>query len=134
MLGEMVCELRGKVTGRRILPHEGMIKIELSTDASGKVLGIEAIDMTTFENIMKPGGIIFGMGQGAIMGKGGEMGMYYVNGVGKMTGKGTGATFRGALYMMSQTPKWSALNGIALIYEYETDENGNTHVKAWEWK
>jgi len=135
MLGEMVCDLRGKITGRRVIPyHEGGMKMEVSTEQTGKVLGVDVMDMTTYETMMKPGGVLFGMGQGMTMGKGGEMGMYYANGVGKMTGKGSGVSFRGALYMMSQSPKWASLNGAALVFEYEADENGNVRIKAWEWK
>ncbi len=135
MLGELVVDLKGAVKGRRVIPHhEGGIKFEISTEQSGKVLGVDVIDMTTYEAMMKPGGILFGMGQGATMGKGGEMAMYHANGVGKMTGKGSAVSFRGALYMMSQSPKWASLNGTALIFEYEEDEQGNTRTKAWEWK
>ena len=133
MLGNKVCELKGKVTGRRVIPHhEGMIKMEISTEQTGTVLGVEVMDMTTYEAVMKPGGILWGMGQGATMGKGGEMGMYHASGIGKMMGMKS--SFRGVLYFMSQSPKWMPLNGIPLVYEYEADENGNIHIQAWEWK
>jgi hypothetical protein len=135
MLGELVCELKGKVKVRRVLPHhEGGMKVEVSTESSGKLLGVDVTDMTTYEATMQPGGFLFGMGQGATLGKGGEMAMYRANGVGKMTGKGSAVSFRGALYMMSPSPRWASLNGTALVFEYEEDENGNTGVKVWEWK
>jgi hypothetical protein len=135
MLGELVEDLKGRVTCRRVLSHhEGGLKMELTIEQTGKSLGVEVMDMTTFETVMKPGGIMFGIGQGVTMGKGGEMAMYHANGVGKMTGKGSASSFRGALYVMTQSPKWASLNGIPLVFEYEEDENGNTRVKSWEWK
>ena len=135
MLGELVCDFKGRLTCRRILPHQdGGMKMELSMEETGKILGVEVMDMTTFETTMKPGGIMFGIGQGVTMGKGGEMALYHANGVGKKTGKGSASSFRGVLYLTTQSPKWASLNGTALVFEYEADENGNTRVQAWEWK
>jgi hypothetical protein len=30
--------------------------------------------------------------------------------------------------------KWSRLNKIAAVFEYELDAEGNTHCEYWEWK
>jgi hypothetical protein len=30
--------------------------------------------------------------------------------------------------------RWARLNGIAAVFEYETDETGNATAKLWEWK
>ena len=43
-------------------------------------------------------------------------------------------SWRGALYVQTASPKLARLNSVALVYEYEVDENGNAHGKAWEWK
>jgi hypothetical protein len=43
MLGELIGEERGKLTGLRVLPHEGSgPKVEVTFRASGKMLGIDA--------------------------------------------------------------------------------------------
>ncbi|MDD1718349.1 MAG: hypothetical protein LUO88_04660 [Methanoregulaceae archaeon] len=135
MLGEMVGEFKGKITGRRVLPlHEMDPKIEVSVERKGRLLGVEAMEMVTFWSIRKPGGVLYGEGQGALMSNEGEMGVYHATGVGKSGGRGTSTMLRGVLYPHSRSPKWVSLNGVALVYEYESDENGNTHVKLWEWK
>jgi len=36
--------------------------------------------------------------------------------------------------VQTASPKLARLNSVALVYEYEVDENGNAHVKGWEWK
>ena len=64
----------------------------------------------------------------------GEMAWYKATGTMKMEKKGPMPVWRGVLYIQSPTPKWSALNGKAIVYEYEMDENENTHVKLWGWK
>ena len=43
MLGELVGEERGKLTGLRVLPHEGSgPKVEVTFQASGKMLETDA--------------------------------------------------------------------------------------------
>ena len=31
-------------------------------------------------------------------------------------------------------PKWSRLNNVAGLFEYEVDAEGNTRSEFWEWK
>jgi hypothetical protein len=31
-------------------------------------------------------------------------------------------------------PKWTRLNKVAVLFEYEIDADGNTHSKCWERK
>jgi hypothetical protein len=52
------------------------------------------------------------------------------SGTAKMQGAMPG--WRGVLYFQSSTPKWGVLNGIAIVYEYETDADENTPVKLWD--
>jgi hypothetical protein len=135
MLGEMISELDGKTIGIRVLPSKGHgPRIETTEQAQGKLLGIEVSDMTTYRTVTTEEGIIYGEGQGVTMTKEGDTLTYTVSGVGKFKDKGPAASFRGALYYRTSSPKFSRLNGIACIYEYETDENGNSRSKLWEWK
>ena len=135
MIGEMLVELKGKVTGTRILPQLATTpEIETSIQQSGKMLGTDVMDMTTYRSIMQLNGVLFGEGNGVIMSKTGEMAMYKASGLGKMTGKGSAVSFRGVIYFQTQSPKWASLNGTPYVFEYETDENGNTHTKTWAWK
>jgi hypothetical protein len=67
------------------------------------------------------------------MTKDGEMLTWTGNGVGKMTARG-GASYRGVLYYQTPSQKLARLNGMAVVFEYEVDENDNSHSKIWEWK
>src|SRR3990172_2572704 len=130
MLGEMIGETRGKVTGNRVLPSEVYApKVETSTLESGKILGIEVTDMGTYFSVARAGGMLFGEGQGVTMTKDGEMAAWTGHGVGRFTGHGSAVSFRGALYYQTTSDKLARLNNIAVVFEYETDENGNTHAK-----
>jgi hypothetical protein len=53
-------------------------------------------------------------------------------GVGKLIGGAV--SYRGAVYYTTTSPKLSRLNTVAAVFEFEADENGNTHTKSWEWK
>ncbi len=134
MSGELIGEFKGKITGYRVtdILVNGP-KSEVSFKQMGKLLGIEGIDHATYWSIVAGPNVLYGEGQGAIMSKAGEMAMYRATGTSKMLGPAM-PVWRGVLYFQSQTPKWSSLNGVAVVYEYEIDENENTHVKLWEWK
>jgi len=43
-------------------------------------------------------------------------------------------SWRGAVYYQTASKNLSRLNGIAVIFEYEVDADGNSQSKAWEWK
>ena len=41
---------------------------------------------------------------------------------------------RCAVYYQSSSAKWSRLNSVAAIYEYEVDAQGNSRFEFREWK
>ncbi len=131
MLGEQIWESRGKTAGVRILPGG---KWEVSFQESGRMLGIETNNMGTYEAIARPDGTLYGGGQGVGMTKEGDVIMWTGQGVGKPTGRGMGASWRGSIYFQTTSPRFARLNGTAGVYEYEIDENGNQTGKIWEWK
>ena len=135
MPGELIGEFRGKTAGQRVLEilPTGP-KMEITFRQNGKLLGIDAFDIATYWSVMTLPDVMYGEGQGTVMSKGGEMAMYRATGTMKMEKKGPMGVWRGVLYMQSPTPKWGALNGKAIAYEYEMDEDENTHVKLWEVK
>jgi hypothetical protein len=135
MLGEPIGESRGKITGTRVPPFEGEVpKVEVSFESSGKLLGIELTEIGTYWSIVKPDGFLYGEGQGIMVTKDGETVKWKGQGVGKPTGKGSAASWRGAVYYQTSSKNLARLNGIAAVFEYEADENGNTQAKFWEWK
>jgi hypothetical protein len=135
MLGEMINEEWGKITGIRVLPSDGEApKVEASFQASGKLLGIETTDMGTYHSTLLPNGTMRGTGQGVVMTRAGETATWTGEGVGKPTGQAMAASWRGAIYFRTSSPSLTRLNGIAVLFEYDVDAEGNTHSKNWEWK
>ncbi len=131
MLGEMLAEERGKITAQKVLPDG---KVEVSFQATGKILGMDETSIVTYSSEMRPDGTLYGEGQGVLMTKDGDTASWKGSGVGKFAGRGGAVSFRGAIYYQTTSPKLSRLNSVAAVFEYETDENGNTHGKSWEWK
>ncbi len=137
MLGNLICEERGKVTRLRVLHQEGAgPKVEVSFQATGKMLGLDESDMGTYVTIVREhgNGVMYGQGEGVFMTQGGEMVTWSGNGVGRFTGQGSSVSFRGVAYYQTASERFARLNGLAGIYEYETDGEGNVGLKVWECK
>ena len=133
MLGDMIGEMHGKRTGRRVLKPEGAgLKVEVSFEGSGKILGIDANEIGTYWSATRPDGNLYGEGHGAIVSHTGDLATWVGAGVGQF--KGGAVTYRGAVYYQSASPKFARLNSVAAVFEYEVDAQGNTHSKQWEWK
>jgi hypothetical protein len=133
MLGEQIGEETGKVTTRRVLSVDGGAKVEVSLEATGRLLGIETRSTITYWASVRPDGSLYGEAQGLVVGKGGEQATFKAQGVGKLLDGGA-VSYRGAQYYFSNSQKLSRLNTIAAVFEYEADAEGNTKSKLWEWK
>ncbi len=134
MLGELLGEERGKRTGFRVLPSDGGgPKVEVSFSAQGKLLGVDTTSMGTYWSIVRADGTLFGDGQGLVMTAEGDMATWTGQGVGRFVGRGT-VSWRGAVYYQTTSERLARLNGVAGIFEYEVDEEGNSRSKVWEWK
>ena len=134
MLGEQVGESKGKITARRVLPSDGGAKVEVSFEGSGTLLGSETFEIGTYWSVVRPDGTLYGEGQGLGMTKDGSSATWVGQGAGRFTGQGSGVSWRGAIYYQSASPKLARLNGIAVVFEHESDAAGNFTNKLWEWK
>ena len=135
MLGEQIGEETGQITGMRVLPDEGAgSKVELSYQSSGSLLGAHMGDMGTYVSVSRPDGTLFGDGQGIVMTDDGQMATWRGQGVGRFTGHGMAAVWRGAIFFQTASERLARLNGIAVVFEFETDENGKIANKLFEWK
>ena len=132
MLGEKIEESRGKRTARRVLSDDPL-EVEVSFEASGKLLGTDANEMGTYSSIVRPDGTLYGEGQGAYITTDGEVITWKGGGVGKL-GAGGAVSYRGAIYYWSTSPKFTRLNSVAGLFEFEVDAQGNTRSQGWEWK
>ena len=135
MLGEKIGQTTGKVTNRRVIPCEGSgVKVEVSFQTTGKLLGHDISEIGTYTSVLKQGGSFYGEGQGVIMTKDGDAITWRGSGAGKPTGKGMGVTYRGAVYYDTSSPKFAQLNSLCAVFDYDVDENGNTSAILSEWK
>jgi hypothetical protein len=136
MLGELISEEKGKITTQKVLDVEGgEPKIETSFSATGNYRGVETTATVTYWGSLRPGGAIYGEGQGVLMSKDGqEMATWTGQGIGRFTNPGK-IRFAGSLFFNTpSTGKLAFLNNLVGVFEYEADELGNTSAKAWEWK
>jgi hypothetical protein len=133
MLGEQIGEETGKVIVRRVISVEGGTKVEVTTQSTGKLLGVETRNTVTYCAGIRPDGSLYGEANGLIVGKGGEQASFKAAGVGKLVDGGA-VSYRGASYYYSDSPNFRRLNAVAVVFEYSADAEGNTKSKSWEWR
>jgi hypothetical protein len=140
VLGELIEDLTGKITGHRIIDVEGP-KVERSFTMAGKFKEVEATDMGTFWTVMRQGEqaepIMYAEAQGVITAKDGDgMATYTAQGIGRFTNQGK-MRFHGSVFFRTRSTgagKLSFLDNMVGVFEYEGDEQGNCSAKVWEWK
>ena len=64
MLGEQIGEETGKVMARRVLSVDGGTKVEVSLQATGKLLGVETRSTVTYWAGVRPDGSLYGEAEG----------------------------------------------------------------------
>ena len=135
MLGDKLGDEQGEVTGMRVLPSgpHGQ-QVEVSFRASGTFLDLQVTDMGTYTSTMRPDGTMFGEGQGIVMTNDGASASWTGFGAGRLTGQGSAASWRGALFYQTMAQPLAELNGIAVVFEFDVDQNGKTNAVIWEWK
>jgi hypothetical protein len=131
MLGELIGEFKGKISGVRILPDG---KTEMSVHGSGKILGLDATYASTGVFIRMPNGVLMEEGNGLISTIEHDVAIMEIKRIGVAAGKGRSAKFREATYYVTQSEKLMRLNKVIGISEFDTDENGDWTLKIWEWK
>ena len=137
MLGELLFEIKGRLTGSRILNAEEY-KIEHSLTQEGNLKDIEIAILGAFWTIPTGKNVIYGEGQGIITTReGGEdTATFRGYGIGHSKGQ-VSASFRGSVFYkspISTNGKLSFLNNKIGVFETEVDESGISTEKVWEWK
>jgi hypothetical protein len=133
MLGEQFGELKGKITGQRVLDAEGPA-IETNVSTTGNLAGSQVRVMLTYMGKSVSNGVLHGWGNGVVMSKEGDVASYTGEAIGKIDSSGT-VRWRGSLfYKSSSNGKLASLNNLVLVLEAEVDAEGNFSEKTWEWK
>ena len=132
MLGEMIGETTGKRIVRRVVSTDPL-RVEVSFEDSGKMLGVNTTGFGTYTSAVRPDGSIYGEGAGANMTQDGELVTWKGSGLGTFKERGA-VSYRGILYYQTASKKLARLNTVPAVFEYEIDPEGKTHSKSWEWK
>jgi hypothetical protein len=134
MLGEQIAELKGKITGQRVLDAEDP-SMETTISAKGSFKGTQVIDTLTFVSSPSTEGVIHGRGRGVLISVGTpEMVTYTGQGVGRISSSSATKWLGAHFYRTSSNGKLAFLNNIVAILEAEIDTEGNLVEKIWEWK
>jgi hypothetical protein len=137
MLGELLFESKGKITGQRVLSvDDGIPKFEISISGTGIFTGsLEVNTNWTYWAIQRPDGTSHSRGQGVIMTTDGrEVATATGRAEGKMIKSGK-LRFVGAIFYEAHSEnKLAFLNHLVGVNEYEVDAQGNYEHKLWEWK
>ncbi|WP_354640524.1 hypothetical protein [Kitasatospora camelliae] len=134
MLGDLIGEIQGHVTGRRVLGGEHGLAptVETSVQVEGQLLGVAGRDWATYEARMRADGRLYGTGLGITMTQSGDSVTWRGQGVGTFTGPGR-VSWRGSLVWEGGTGALAPLNEYAGVFEYEVDED-KVSGKVWAWK
>ncbi|HYY50124.1 MAG TPA: hypothetical protein VE643_04565 [Nitrososphaeraceae archaeon] len=139
MLGEQIEDLRGKITGQRVVDIEP-ITMETTVSSSGNIKGIQVTQILTFVGRPKRseeegGGIIHGKGVGITMAaqQSEEVATFTGEAVGRISSSGS-TKWRGSIFYSTSKGRLSFLNNMILVFESEINAEGNFAHKSWEWK
>jgi len=131
MIGELIGDFKGKITGVRILSGE---HTEMTVNGTGKIFGIEATYASTGVFSRMPNGELIEKGNGLITTIAHDVAVMRIRRLSVAVGKGRAASFREATYYSTSSEKLIRLNKIIGVSEFETNENGDWTLKIWEWK
>ena len=135
MLGEKSGESTGKITGMRLLPPDAQgVKVEVSFQGSGTVLGKPMTESSTYCQTIRPGGTLYGEGRLLITTKEGDMALWTGFGIGTPTGPAPAAKFAPCGSFQMASGKLARLTSTAIVTEFEMQEDGSYHYKSWEWE
>ena len=132
MLGELIGESTGKRIVRRVL-GTSPLKVEVTFEDSGKMLGIATTGLGTYTSVVSLDGSVYGEGQGLISTLEGDAVLWKGSGKGRIL-PGGAISYRGILYYETTSVKMAKLNAAPGVFEYEIDAEGKTRSKVWEWK
>jgi hypothetical protein len=134
-LGEQLGEVSGRITGTRVLAPEGQqVKVEVSLEGRGTMLGEDISDLGTYWQTVRPGGELYGEGNNVWLTNDGENVLWRGFGVGRPTGPPPAGHFAVCGWTQTESQRFVRLNSVATAIEYDVDAEGNYHWTLWEWK
>ena len=134
-LGDLVLDETGTVTGIRILSTDASgTKAEICLQSTGTIRGVAETTLWTYTQLTRSDGSIYGSGQGVMTTQDGDVVHLTGHGSSQAAAPGGTTNFRIMLHPHSASTKYSDLNGIGLVGNYDIGADGSTVLKCWEWK
>ena len=134
MLGELVGHASGQVIGTRVLPAEDPEpRVEVTFQGTGELLGQEILNLGTYVQTVRPGGVLYGEGHVLITTDQGDAADWVGFGVGRPTGKPPAGRFAVCGSYRSAAGPFERLSAVATVIEFEVDEKGAYQWQMWEW-
>lgn len=134
MLGELVGHASGQVIGTRVLPADGQEpRVEVTFQGTGQLLGQEILNLGTYVQTVRPGGVLYGEGHVLITTDQGDTADWVGFGVGRPTGKPPAGSFAVCGSYRSASGPFERLSAVATVIEFEVDEKGAYQWQMWEW-
>ncbi|MFI6156184.1 hypothetical protein ACIBCA_26260 [Kitasatospora sp. NPDC051170] len=134
MLGELIGEVSGKDTGRRVLAAaDGHAVVEVSFEGTSGYYGVSVSGFGTYETELRADGTLFGDGQGVDMTADGQTVTWHGSGLGHFTDGGV-VQYRGAIFFSTIAPQLEKLNGVVGVFEFDVAPDGTSTGRIYEWK
>ena len=133
MLGELIGETTGKMSGQRVIDLEGPT-VETNVSSMGTLNGVQVTETLTFVSGPTSKGVIHGIGKGVINTKDGQIATFTGEGIGRFDSTGV-LKWRGALFFHTNSEgNLQFLDNMVGVFESDVDALGNFTDKIWEWK
>ena len=106
----------------------------MSFQTAGFLLTEDVTDTGTCVSVEGPDGVLHGRCQGVSTTDDGQRVIWTGQSIGRLTGRGSATSWRGAVFFQTTAPKLARLNGVTGVFEYEVDESGKTEERVFEWR
>jgi hypothetical protein len=131
MLGDQIAELKGKISGHRVLDIEGPT-METNVSIEGIFRGTQVTQYMTYISKPLSHGVIHAKAKGVMRSDESEIVVSTGEGIGRIDP--SGVKWRGcAFYRTSSSGKLAFLNNLVGLFETTVDKEGNFTEKIWEW-
>lgn len=131
MIGDVIGEFEGKVTGVRIIADE---KFESSDSGICKILGVNATFFDTSIQTALPDGMFLVKAKILCITEQNEALSGNFNGMAWTTGKGLEGKFKGVAYWKTTAQNFLRLNKILTMFDVNQDAEGKWTGKLYELK
>jgi len=134
-LGDLLIEETGTITSVRVLPATADgANYEVCLTATGELRGSKYTTNWTYTQVVRNDGTVLGGGDGVLTTECGQT--IYLKGSGSAAGADSAGNipFRVINHYHTSSEKFSDLNGIAVVGEYDVSAEGTTVAKMWHCK